>query len=116
MLFRSRAAGIIAIDQAVADVRNDELYRSDARKGMSLGYQGKICVLPRQLALCHEVYSPSAAQVDAAVRLIAAYDDALGRNIGTIEYEGKLIDGPMLKKARAIIAMADRVKSAGQAL
>jgi citrate lyase subunit beta/citryl-CoA lyase len=109
VVLAAKAAGIVAIDQAVADVRNDELYRRDAEAGRNLGYQGKICVIPRQLALCHDVFSPSATEVEAARRLISAYEQAVARNIGTIEFEGKLIDGPMLKRAERIVTISERI-------
>ena len=108
VVLAARAAGATAIDQAVADVRNDALFLEDARHGRALGYNGKICVLPRQLALCHEAFSPSARDIDHARRMLAAYAEAASRNIGTIEFEGKLIDGPMLKRAQGVVADAAR--------
>lgn len=115
VVLAARAYGVIAIDQAVADVRNDELYRRDAQVGRNLGYHGKMCVIPRQLQVCHEVFSPGEAAVAAARRTLAAYAEAVARNIGTIEFEGKLIDGPMLKRAEAIVAMAEQIAGAAPA-
>jgi citrate lyase subunit beta/citryl-CoA lyase len=106
VVLAARAAGVVALDQAVADIRDDELYRRDAETGRDLGYQGKICLLPRQVEICNQVFSPSAAEVEAAHRLISAYAAATATGIGTIEFEGKMIDGPLLKRAEAIVAMA----------
>lgn len=109
VVLAARAAGIIAIDQAVAQVRDDDLYRRDAAMGRNLGYHGKMCVLPRQLALCHEVFSPAAAEVDYSRRLLAAYAAAEAQGIGTIAFEGKLLDGPILRRARDVVAMTERL-------
>lgn len=104
----ARAAGLIAIDQAVLDIRNDALYRADASLGRDMGYQGKICVAPAQVALANAAFSPTEDEVAYARRLIQAYDEALARGIGTIDFEGRMVDGPLLKHSQAILAAAQR--------
>lgn len=54
----ARLAGATAIDQAVTEIRDDERFRQDARRGRDLGYSGKICVHPRQAELANEIFSP----------------------------------------------------------
>ena len=98
------AANLIAIDQAVVDIRNDALFLEDAARGRDLGYQGKICVTPGQVGLSHRAFTPTAGERDYARRLVATYDEATRRGIGTIDFEGRMIDGPLLKRAQAILA------------
>ncbi|WP_375460445.1 HpcH/HpaI aldolase/citrate lyase family protein [uncultured Enterovirga sp.] len=113
VVLAAKAAGVKALDQVVIDIRDDDLFRSDARAGRDLGYDGKMCLLPRQIGLAHEVFGPSAAEIDHATRLVAAYEAAQARGAGTIDFEGRMVDGPVLKAAQAILAAeADRSEPA----
>lgn len=104
VVMAAKATGIIAIDQAVVDIRNDELFLEDAARGRDLGYEGKICVTPGQVKLSHRAFSPTPQERLQAQRLVAAYEGAMSRGIGTIEFEGRMIDAPLLKRAQAIMA------------
>src|SRR5690606_8340814 len=59
VLLAARAAGIRALDQALPDVRDDELFVSDAAAGRNLGYDGKLCIHPRQVELANAAFTPS---------------------------------------------------------
>lgn len=107
VLLHAKAARIAAIDQAVVEIRDDSHFESDAIVGRNLGYDGKICLLPRQLAVAHRVFHPSPAEVEHARRLIAAYTAATARGLGTIDFEGQMVDGPLLKRAQRIVALGD---------
>ena len=109
VIIGAKAARITAIDQAVTDIRDDALFREDSARGRALGYDGKICVLPRQVAIANEAFAPTADEVAYARRLIAAYEKAVAAGKGTIDFEGKMIDGPLLKRARQAVALADRI-------
>ena len=110
MLLHAKAARIVAIDQAVVEIRDDKHFETDANAGRDLGYDGKICLLPRQLAVANRVFSPSPAELDHARRLIACYDEATARGIGTIDFEGKMIDGPLLKRAQRMVALGAQLR------
>lgn len=110
-LMAAKAAGLIAIDQAVLDIRNNTLYTEDARRGRDMGYQGKICVAPAQVALANAAFSPTPDEVDYARRLVAAYKEATDRGIGTIDFEGKMVDGPLLKLSLATLIAADEASA-----
>ncbi|MBL8287611.1 MAG: CoA ester lyase [Rubrivivax sp.] len=105
VVMAARAAGLVAIDQAVVDIRNDALFLEDAARGRDLGYDGKICVTPGQVKLAHRAFSPTAQEREQARRLVAAYDEATARGIGTIDFEGRMIDGPLLKRAQQVLAL-----------
>ena len=90
----ARLGGVHALDQIVADFRDDRRYVHEAEEGRALGYRGKLCIHPAQVPLAHEVFTPSAAAVDHARRLLAAY-------------EGEMVDEPMARRARAVLAAAD---------
>ena len=108
VVLAAKAARITAIDQAVVEVRDDDQFRRDAGRGRDLGYDGKICLLPRQVELANAAFGPSEAEVDYARRLIAAYEAAKSSGSGAIDFEGKMVDEPVLKHALGVMAAAAR--------
>ena len=111
VVLAAKIASIVAIDQAVIDVRNDEQCRTDASKGRDLGYEGKICVIPRQIDICNSVYAPTDEEVAEAEEVVAVYKEAMSKGIGTIDFKGKMIDGPLLKRAEATLAISEIIKN-----
>ncbi len=109
VLLHAKAARIAAIDQAVVEIRDDSHFEVDAIAGRNLGYDGKICLLPRQLAVAHRVFRPSDAEIEHARRLIATYAAATARGLGTIDFEGQMIDGPLLKRAQRLVALGEQL-------
>lgn len=106
----AKAAGIQALDQAVIEIRDDERFRACAAQGRDLGYNGKICLLPRQVELANDIFAPAADEVERSRRLIAAAESAAALGQGAIEFEGRMIDGPLLKRAQGIVALAERMQ------
>jgi citrate lyase subunit beta/citryl-CoA lyase len=106
VVLHAKAAGILAVDQAVVEIRDDRHFETDAQTGRDLGYDGKICLLPRQLEVSHRVFSPTPDELAHAHRLIARYGQATAQGLGTIDFEGKMIDGPLLKRAQRVVALA----------
>lgn len=113
VVLAAKAAGIIAIDQAVVEIRDDEQCRRDAEKGRDLGYEGKICVVPRQVEICNEVFAPTPEEIEHARELVTVYQDATRRGLGTIDFKGKMIDGPLLKRAEAVLHLARQIEARG---
>ena len=103
----ARLAGMPVLDQVVTDFGDDEAFRRDCATGRSLGYAGKLCIHPAQVASANAVFSPSTDEVDQARRLLAAYDEALADGRGVIAFEGQMIDEPLARRARAVLAAAD---------
>lgn len=102
----ARLGDVHAIDQILADFRDDDRYRRDAREARALGYRGKLCIHPAQVVLAHEVFTPSPDEVDRARRLLAAYDAAAARGEATLDFEGEMVDEPMARRARSVLDAA----------
>ncbi len=100
VLLAARLAEIPAIDQAVVAVRDDDRFLADATAGRELGYQGKICVHPRQVELAHQVFTPSEQEIEHARAVLAAGES------GAAVLEGEMIDEVHLRLARATLARA----------
>jgi citrate lyase subunit beta / citryl-CoA lyase len=99
-------AGILSLDQVVTDLRDEDGFRLDAQLGRALGYRGKLCIHPTQVTWANESFSPSAAEVDRARQLVDAYERAVAGGQAAIAFEGQMIDEPLARRARAIIAAA----------
>ena len=100
----ARLGEVHPVDQILADFRDADRYRRDAHEARALGYRGKLCIHPSQVALAHEVFTPSPEEVDRARRLLAAYEAATARGEATIAFEGEMVDEPMARRARATLA------------
>ncbi|MFM8304230.1 MAG: HpcH/HpaI aldolase/citrate lyase family protein, partial [Actinomycetota bacterium] len=107
VVLAARLGGVHAIDQTLADFQEDDRYRRDTAKARALGYRGKLCIHPAQVALAHAVFTPSADAVDHARRLLAAYEAAATRGEATLDFEGEMVDEPMARRARATLDAAD---------
>ena len=94
-------AGVVALDQAVVGLDDDAHFTADADAAM--GYQGKICIHPRQVGLCHEVFTPTDAEVVHARTMLTA------GAAGVAVVDGAMIDEVHLRMARAVLGRAGEV-------
>ena len=106
VVLAARAAALQALDQVFLSLRDDNAFRRDAELGRQLGYSGKMCITPRQVEAANLVFSPSAEEIDRARRLLEAYENAKGSGRGVFEFEGAMVDEPILKRAREILDLA----------
>lgn len=104
------AIGADAIDGIVADIGNGDLLRRDARRARALGFRGKLAVHPSQVPIINDVFSPTAEEVDHARRIVEAYDAALARGEGVLQLDGRMVDAPVVMRARKVIALARRIE------
>ncbi len=104
----ARIHGVLPIDQAVVEFRDDEQFERDAGRGRDLGYTGKLCIHPRQVALAHAAFSPTQDEIDRATRVLAAAEQAASDGVGALEVDGTMVDEPLIRRARAVLRAADR--------
>ena len=100
----ARLAGMLAIDQVVTLLDAEAHFRADAALGRAIGYRGKLCIHPAQVTLANQAFSSSPAELDRARRLLAAYDAAVAQGEAAISFEGQMVDEPLARQARAVIA------------
>ncbi len=99
----ARLAGIPALDMVTIDFGDGERFTAEAREARALGYAGKMCIHPAQVPLARAAFQPTADEVDAARRLLAAFGAAGG---DTIAFEGQMVDEVVAARARAVVAAA----------
>lgn len=103
VVLAARLAGCFSIDQAVLAVRDDVRFRADATQGRELGYSGKICLHPQQVAIVNELLTPTAEEVLRARCIIDAA--AAGGGVGILD--GQMVDQVHVRQAEAVLARAD---------
>jgi len=102
-----RLAGVLALDQVVVRLRDEEVFTADARQGRALGYKGKLCIHPAQVPWANRVFTPSPEEVDRARRMLALYTETQRTGAGAVSFEGQMVDEPLARQARALLAAAD---------
>ncbi len=95
-------SGRWAYDAAFGDIKNSDAFRAEALAARRLGFMGKSCIHPSQIAIANEVFQPSEAEIAWAHRVVAA----AAQHSGAFALEGKMIDEPFVRRARAVVAAA----------
>jgi citrate lyase subunit beta/citryl-CoA lyase len=104
----ARAAQVLALDTPYFKLRDPDGLRANALRAKSLGFKGKFAIHPEQIDALNECFSPSPAEVAHARRVIEAYEEAERRGRGSTSLEGWVIDVPVVKRARALLELAER--------
>jgi citrate lyase subunit beta/citryl-CoA lyase len=112
VIIAARAAGILPLGfmGTVADYKDLDAFRATIRRSRRFGFLGAACIHPGQVPILNEEYGPQPDEVARAERLIAAYDAALARGAGAVEFEGKMIDVPVVERARRVLEQAARFR------
>lgn len=106
MVIAARAAGVDAIDTVYPRVSDDEGLRREASLSKQLGYDGKSVIHPNQIPIIHEVFTPTEAEIDKALRIVAAAKEAAERGLGAVSVDGRMVDVPVVKRAEYILVKA----------
>jgi citrate lyase beta subunit len=100
-------SGKFAYDAAYPDVTDAAGFRREAEQARQLGYVGKSCVHPKQVALANEIFGATTLDIDTARRIVAAAQDAAQSGRGAFLLDGRMIDLPFVKRAEAVLAAAN---------
>jgi citrate lyase subunit beta/citryl-CoA lyase len=106
-VLESRAAGLEPpMDTVWADLRDAEGFIASAKHAAALGFQGKMCIHPDQIAPANAAFSPDEAAVAHAKRVVAAFDKAEAEGLASIQLDGQFIDYPIVQRARRVVEAA----------
>ncbi len=95
-----------AIDVVFVNFKDSVNLKIDALLGAQMGFMGKQIIHPNQVFPVQEAFSPSNVEIDYAQRLLSAFESAEAEGVGAIDFEGKMIDMPLVKSARLVIERA----------
>jgi len=99
-------AGVWACDAAYGAVKDPDGYKAEALAARRLGFLGKTCIHPSQIVLANDIFRPTDEEIAFAQRVLDAAGGAARDGIGAFTVDGCMIDGPFVKRAQAIIAIA----------
>jgi citrate lyase subunit beta / citryl-CoA lyase len=102
----AKAAGLQAIDSVFSDAGDMEGLRAWGEKSRAMGFEGMGCIHPAQIPVIHESYAPSQAEIEKALKIVAAFDDARVRGLGVVSLGSKMIDPPVVNRAVKLVARA----------
>jgi malyl-CoA/(S)-citramalyl-CoA lyase len=110
MVVACRAYGLRPIDGPFGDFNDPDGYRAVASSVAALGVEGKWAIHPSQIALANEVFTPAAAEVDRARRILAAMAEAAREGRGAVALDGRLIDAASIRQAQVLVDKADQIE------
>lgn len=100
----AKAHGIVPLDIVHMKVHDLEDLEREVKLSRRLGYEGKMIVHPKEIAICHKYYSPTEEQVKWAKEMIRLSDEAVAEGRGVAVKDNKFIGPPMLKMAQDILS------------
>jgi len=100
--------GVDAIDVPFLDLEDPDGMEREAGLARDLGFSGKGAIHPKQIQALNTVFTPSAARVAYARRVIQAFEEA---DTGLVVVDGKLIEKPVLREMYRVLAISERVAS-----
>jgi citrate lyase subunit beta/citryl-CoA lyase len=104
IVLASRLAGIAApVDGVCTAIDDAAALDADTRRARKLGFAGKLCIHPRQIAVVHSAFAPSADEIAWAKRVVAATQASAG---GAVAVDGAMVDRPVLRRAQSLLARA----------
>ncbi|MCK5869470.1 CoA ester lyase [Methylococcaceae bacterium CS1] len=106
MTVACRAYGLRAIDGPFGDFKDPEGFKDAARRAAALGCEGKWAIHPSQIVLANEVFTPPAAEVEKAKRILVALKEAAAQGKGAAALDGRLIDAASDKMANNVVNTA----------
>jgi citrate lyase subunit beta/citryl-CoA lyase len=102
----ARATGRVILDGVYNDVRDAAGFASECRQGRDFGFDGKTLIHPGQVEPCNEIFAPSAAEVEHAHRVIAAFEEAGREGRGVATVDGRMIENLHVANAERTLALA----------
>ena len=111
IVLASRVAGLEApIDTVWARLQDGEGLLASARTSRDMGFQGRLCIHPDQVAIVHDVFTPSAEEHARALKIVAAFEEAERAGLASIRVDGQFVDYPIVEKARRVVGIVKAVR------
>lgn len=107
VLLAARSLGIgQPLDAVFMDFRNLDALRVECELAKRMGYVGKVAIHPAQLAVIHDVFTPTSGEVAKQERILTLFEDALANGSASISVDGRMVDFAVARQARSILARA----------
>ncbi|MBI1942862.1 MAG: CoA ester lyase [Betaproteobacteria bacterium] len=104
LVLASRAAGVEGpLDSPWFRLKDAEGLRRAVERSRRMGFQGRLCIHPEQIAVVNEGYAPSAAEIARAERIIAAFREAEAKGAAAVQVDGQMVDYPVVHQAERLL-------------
>jgi citrate lyase subunit beta/citryl-CoA lyase len=102
----ARRAGVLPLGfvGSVAEYRDVDAYRARILRARRLGFEGAFCIHPTQVAICNAGFAPDAAEVEAAREMLETFEREVGAGRAAFEWRGRMVDLPVVDRARRLLA------------
>lgn len=104
----ARSTGRRAIDGPLADFRDLDAFRAACVVARGLGYDGKWCIHPSQIAIANEIFSPTVEEIAWARKVVDAYREAVATGRGALSVDDRMVDAASIKMAETTLDLARR--------
>jgi citrate lyase subunit beta/citryl-CoA lyase len=104
LVLSARAAGVHALDTVWTDLRDEAGLAGESRRARQMGFSGKLLIHPSQIEPVTIAFTPNQAEIEHARRIVTAFQEATARGQGVVTVDGKMIDAPVVARAREVLA------------
>lgn len=106
IVLAAATVGADAIDAVCTDLNDTDALQHDCQRARAVGFRGKMAIHPRQVGVINQAFTPSAADVDRARRLIDIFEAARATGQGVTTMDGRMVELPIVERARRTLALA----------
>lgn len=114
LVFACRRAGILpfGFPGSISVFRDLDLFRQLITRAREMGFVGSYAIHPNQVQVMNELFAPPTADVAHARELLAAYEEAEAQGRGALEFRGRMVDMPVVLRARELLRRAEAIHTA----
>jgi len=102
----AHAAHAQAIDSVYSDMADMDGLQRWGEASRAMGFEGMGCIHPMQIEVIHRAFAPSAAELEKALKIVAAFEEAQAKGLGVVSLGSKMIDAPVVNRAVKLVARA----------
>ncbi len=105
-MLAARAYALTILDGVYNDLQDAEGFKAVCRQGLEMGFDGKTLIHPSQVEPCNEIFAPSAAELETANKIVAAFKAAQAEGRGVVTVDGRMIENLHVEQAERALALA----------
>jgi citrate lyase beta subunit len=109
-MLAARAHGLAILDGVYNDIQDTAGFRAMCQQGLEMGFDGKTLIHPSQIEPCNEVFAPSAAELEMAGKIVAAFKAAQAEGKGVVTVDGRMIENLHVEQAERALALASAIE------
>jgi len=109
-MLAARAHGLAILDGVYNDIQDTEGFRAVCQQGLEMGFDGKTLIHPSQVEPCNDIFAPSAAELEMAGKIVAAFKAAQAEGKGVVTLDGRMIENLHVEQAERALALAAAIK------